>query len=187
MNRFRDIQSHVPDDENDVWMDMVFDVTAAHSKDGRFQAKCFAMAQGVEVGFIDDMPYDWTGIELEQEKMDYRQDSVLLRSVGAPTIALLDWMHKWPDPEKPYEDDWTEGWDPTWRHEGGQLSLSAACLSATKDDPYGFVRLKLMHEYSPFWMAFLNLDLAADILSINEKDPEYRLAQTSTFRRIWGQ
>ena len=116
----------------------------------------------------------------------YSEDSVVF-STTPESAELYNWMATWPGPEKPYEEAWAEGWDPTWNHKDGQIQLAAVHMGQNAvDAKHDVLKLKLFHNRTPYWEAFLNLDLEEGsvdgALSLNEKDPEFRNALRDSLR-----
>ncbi len=116
----REIQRHVPLDEEDPWMDMIFDLTDVDVMQDRIGLRCRAKAKGKQVELCVSLPRFWLGRNKDGSPQSYSEDCVVF-STTPESAELYSWMATWPEPEKPYEEAWAEGWDPTWNHKKGQI------------------------------------------------------------------
>lgn len=190
------IQSHMSDEDTLDWMDMFFAAKVRVHR-ARVDMICEAMAEDCAVGFHVTIPRKWPVNAAHTmhgrwrrpfKRLWSRHNRVVLRGRAERTSRLVDWVRKWTVGEQVYQEDWAEGWDPTWRHPTGQISLSATHLSDQPcDAAKQILKLKLFHESTPYFELFLNFDPTTNTVSLNEKDPEFRQAIQIAFAKAFQQ
>ena len=173
------IDAQPQDDPNAPWLDMIFEVASFIDKGDMYAVQLVALHGDVRVGFACSVPQRWESI-FDSDGEPTRQPSaqILTMTATQDSPALAQYLNHWSELEIDAEDvDYFSEELPRPNYPKGQIPLNAVYLGEEdKTIEHGLTRLKLFHEFEPYFEAFLTLDLDAGHAALNEKDMDYRNA-----------